>query len=313
MKVAILGNTRLQYSWFVLTHRQGLKMNGHEVIEIDYKSTPLHRIYEQIVAEKPRYVFTHLTFHSHIHPSDVIMGVYKSIKKACDVKFIHTLCDARHEPRYNKDISDIFHMAFLNQTENLAKFESYWNIPVIYAPYCAMTQGKLANPVSELAFGNQLIFPGTPHAHPERRNFLNKVQQIMPLMYLQTQSANDLRHRTPELSISAKAILSACIGYDIMHYNEVRPWQYLGSGACLIHRKFKGEDDLIPDNLYLEYKSPKEVKEQFERACKEDTLPMRKRAFDFMQRHHNSKVRMYNMIECLEERQNTIKSFIWEL
>ena len=313
MKVAILGNTRLNYSWFVLTHRQGLKLNGHTVIDIDYKTTPLMEIHNRLVSENPKYVFTHLTFHAHIHPPDVILNVLEQVKNKTGTKFVHVLMDARHEPRYNKDISDVFHMAFVNQTENLKKFQDYWRIPVIFEPYCSLVQEKLANPVGELAFDNRLIFPGSPQAHPPRRNFLQRVQQIMPLVYLQTQSANDLRHRTPELSISAKAILSACIGYDIMHYNEVRPWQYLGAGACLIHRKFKGEDDLIPDDLYLEYNSPEEVKEQFAWACNNDTMIMRKKAFDFMQRYHSSKVRMYNVMECLEERQFTTNSFLWEL
>ena len=315
LKIAILGNTRLNYSWFVLTHRQGLKMNGHTVIEIDYKTTPLMEIYNRLVSEKPKYVFTHLTFHQHIHPAPVILDIYKKITKACGAKFIHTLCDARHEPRYNKDISDAFHMAFINQTQNLEKFQNYWKIPVIFAPYCALAQEELAKPVNELTFDNRLIFTGSPGAHKERVDFLRRVQQIMPLIYLQTQSANDLRHRTPELSISTKAILSACVGYDIMHYNEVRPWQYLGAGACLIHRKFKGEDDLIPNDLYLEYNSPQEVKEQFARIDVEPEMIMarRKKAFNFIQKYHNSKVRMYNIMECLEERQSTTKSFIWEL
>jgi hypothetical protein len=313
MKVAILGNTKLNYSWFVLTHRQGLKMNGHDVVEIDYKSNPLHVIYDRIVSEKPKYVFTHLSFHYHLHPVPVVLDLYKKISRACGTKFIHTLCDARHEPRYNGDISGAFHMAFLNQTENLEKFQNYWKIPVIYAPYCSLAQTELAKPLKELTFDDRLIFPGSPGAHTQRVNFLKQVQQILPLVYLKTQSANDMRHRTPELSISAKAILSACIGYDIAHYNEVRPWQYLGAGACLIHKKFKGEDDLIPDDLYFEYRSPKEVKEQYDRARSEDTMPMRKKAFEFMQKYHNSKIRMYNVIECLEERQNTTKSFLWEL
>ena len=313
MKVAILGNTRLNYSWFVLTHREGLRMNGHEVLEIDYKSTPVSEIYTRLVNENPKYVFTHLTFHQHIHPAPVILEVLKRVKDKTGTRFVHVLMDARHEPRYNGDISDVFHMAFVNQTENLEKFQNYWRIPVIFEPYCSLVQKQLANPVGKYAFRDRLIFPGSPQAHPPRREFLRQVMKSMQLIYLQTQSANDLRHKTPELSISAKAILSACIGYDIMHYNEVRPWQYLGAGACLIHRKFKGEDDLIPDDLYLEYNSPQEVKQQFDRACREDTMPMRKKAFEFMQKHHTSKIRMYNVMECLEERQFTTNSFIWEI
>jgi len=31
MCIVILGNTNLQYSWFVLTFKQGLKLNGYNI------------------------------------------------------------------------------------------------------------------------------------------------------------------------------------------------------------------------------------------------------------------------------------------
>ncbi len=310
MKIAILGNTRLGYSWFVLTHIQGLKLNGHEVIEIDYRTTPLMEIYKQMKSRKPRYCFTHISFH-HIHPIPTILDLYRKITREVGTKFIHVMMDARHEPRYGKDLSNVFHMAFVAQTHNLAKFENIWKIPVIFSPYCAMSQDRMANIAADLTYPH-LVFTGSPNSHPARRDFLNGVQQIMPLTIFQTQSANDLRHRTAELAVSAKAILSACIGHDITHYNEVRPWQYLGAGACLIHKKFAGEDDLIPDNMYLEYKSPADVKAQFNRVCTEDMMPMRKKAFEFMQKCHSAQVRMHNVVECMEERQYTTNSFLWE-
>lgn len=43
-KACILGNTKLNYSWFVKTYRQGLQLNGIETFDIDYKSTPLNQI-----------------------------------------------------------------------------------------------------------------------------------------------------------------------------------------------------------------------------------------------------------------------------
>ena len=310
MNIAILGNTRLNYSWFVLTHRQGLKLNGHEVIEIDYRTTPLMKIYDQMKRTKPRYCFTHISFH-HVHPIATILDLYRKITREVGTKFIHVMMDARHEPRYSNDLSSVFHMAFVAQTHNIAKLENIWRIPVIFSPYCAMKQDRMANIATDLTYPH-LVFTGSPHSHRERSNFINRVQQIMPLTIIQTQSANDLRHRTAELAVSARAILSACIGHDITHYNEVRPWQYLGAGACLIHKKFAGEDDLIPDNMYLEYKSPADVKEQFYMACNEDMMPMRTRAFEFIQRNHNAQVRMHNVVECMEERQYTTNSFLWE-
>jgi len=66
----------------------------------------------------------------------------------------------------------------------------------------------------------------------------------------QTQSKNDIRHKTSEVSASAQCILGFCTGYDIDGFIDVRPFQYMGAGAVMITRKFKGMDDIIPDDLY---------------------------------------------------------------
>ena len=46
MKSVLLGNTKLNYSWFIKTYREGLKLNDVEVYEIDYKSNTLQKIKE---------------------------------------------------------------------------------------------------------------------------------------------------------------------------------------------------------------------------------------------------------------------------
>jgi hypothetical protein len=85
-----------------------------------------------------------------------------------------------------------------------------------------------------------------------------------------------MRHRTQELSASAKCVMGLCTGYDVDHYIDVRPFQYLGSGACMITRKFKGMDDIIPPDLYYPFegynqKDAKYVKELYQRILKTNT------------------------------------------
>jgi len=138
----------------------------------------------------------------------------------------------------------------------------------------------------------------------------------MPIEIFITQSKHDLRNRTPELSVSAKCILGLCTGYDIKHYTDVRPWQYLGTGAFMIMRKFNGIDDIIPDDLYIPfegYNNPQVVKDLFEQWEDKDTMFMRKSAFDFIQTYHSSKVRMENIINVIEGKQDTVRAMLDEL
>lgn len=311
MKVCILGNTKLNYSWFVLTYRQGLQLNGHEVLEIDYRSHSPSEIRDILFAEKPKYVFTHLTFHA-IYPIPKMLNLFEDIRKHTETKFVHILCDAREVPRYSEDISRSFYMSFLNQTKNRAKFQSLWKIPVVFAPYCALSYNEMSSYNKNLDY-KSLIFMGSM-SHRKRNNLITQLKTKMPLKVFQTQSAEDKRSVTHELVASNKAILSACTGYDIDHFNEVRPWQLLGSGACMIHKKFKAEDDLIPDDLYFHHNfDADEIKDIYNRISKEDTSDIRSRAFNFIQKYHSSKVRLKNIMNVLEGKQATTNSFIWEI
>jgi hypothetical protein len=96
----------------------------------------------------------------------------------------------------------------------------------------------MAEPVKDLMF-KKPIFTGSPNSHKDRSQFIKKLQEIMPIKIVTTKSSENLRGRTPELSVSAKCILGLCTGYDIGGYIDVRPFQYLGTGACMIMRKFK--------------------------------------------------------------------------
>jgi hypothetical protein len=62
--------------------------------------------------------------------------------------------------------------------------------------------------------------------------------------------------------------LGLCVGYEIPGYMDVRPFQYLGTGAFMIMRKFQDMDAYIPDDLYVgfqTYDEPQYVKKMWER------------------------------------------------
>ena len=78
-KAVILGNTRLNYSWFVLTYRQGLRRNGWDVIDVDYKSQSLGMIRNTLIEIKPKYVFTHLSFHESVNNVGAVLQMYRDV------------------------------------------------------------------------------------------------------------------------------------------------------------------------------------------------------------------------------------------
>lgn len=311
-KAVILGNTKSPmgrpepYSWFVLSYAQGLKLNGYEVVFIDYKSHSLKQIKEKLISLKIPLIFTHLSFHFNLRPVEQVLQMQRDVIKAIGAKFIHVTMDARSQDRYMGDVSGAFHMAFVGNHEMRENGQRAWRIPAFYSPYSALCYDKMSSVAPDLAF-KQAVFTGNPNSHPDRTDFINKLKKRIPIKIFQTQSGNDLRNRTPELSVSSKLMLCLCTGYNIDGYIDVRPWQYLGTGACCAIRRFKGMDKYIPRDLYWGFdgygnKDADIVAEYYQRSLKEDTMPMRKKAFEYIQQNHSCKVRMKEILNHIEGR-----------
>ena len=89
-------------------------------------------------------------------------------------------------------------------------------------------------------------------------------------------------------------------------YMDVRPFQYLGSGACMIMRKFPNTEHIIPDDLYYpihDYSksSAYQVKELWQEILNTDTNPMREKAFNYIQQNHSCKIRMAEVLRKVKE------------
>ena len=85
---------------------------------------------------------------------------------------------------------------------------------------------------------------------------------------------------------------------------DVRPFQYLGTGAFMIMRKFNDMDSHIPDDLYVpfdSYDEPMVVKRLWDEWKYRDTSDMRERAFKYIQEHHSSQKRMENVLKVMNQ------------
>jgi hypothetical protein len=307
-KALIIGNTNLGYSWFVKTFTQGLNMNNVAVYHIDYKSTPLNDLRWEILKIEPHYIFTHLSFHANIHPTNTIMNFFKDIKSKLPTIIVHTCQDARTKDRYMGDLRGVFDAAFVGTYPMVENCSKAFKIPVFYSPYSSLCYDVMGEWEKELAFKNP-VFTGSPGAHRQgwadnRAGFIESLQKVMKIKIFKTQSAQDLRERTLELSASAKCILGLCVGYEIDGYMDVRPFQYLGAGAFMIMRKFKDMDRYIPEDLYVpfySYNDPMIVKNLWDEWKNRNTTKMREKAFQYMQSHHSCKRRLEDVLKVLEK------------
>ena len=309
-KAVILGNTNLDYSWFVKTYRQGLKRNDVEVHQIDYKSTSLANIKQMLLQIKADMVFTHLTFHAHINPIESVLQMYRDVHKQVGTIFCHSCNDAREVDRYMGSVDGAYQVAFVGTHALVRNCQEAWNIPVHYTPYSSLCYDSMALMTPEFSF-REPVFTGSPNAHrtgwaDNRAKFIEDLQKVLPIQIFKTQSADDLRKHSHELSASTVCILGLCVGYEIDGYMDVRPFQYLGSGACMIMRQFPGTDDIIPPDIYFPFynyssQSAFYIKEQWSNILNMDTNPMRQKAFDYIQQTHSCKVRMAEVLRKVGE------------
>ena len=310
MKAVILGNTKLDYSWFVKTYRQGLKRNDVEIYQIDYKSNALSNIKQMLLQIKADMVFTHLSFHVNVNPVESVLQMYRDVHKQTGSIFCHSCNDAREVDRYMGSVEGAYQVAFVGTHKMVENCQKAWNIPVHYMPYSSLCYDSVAPISPELSF-REPVFTGSPGAHrtgwaDNRAQFIQDLQQILPLKIFQTQSANDLRKRSHELSASAECILGLCVGYEMDGYMDVRPFQYLGSGACMIMRQFPGTDDIIPPDLYFPFynyssQSAFYIKDQWSNILNMDTMPMREKAFNYIQQNHSCKIRLAEVLRKVKE------------
>lgn len=319
MKILVIGNTGIDiaraYSWFVKNVYEGVSILGHEVRGIDFHSISTDVLRNKIYEYKPEIIFTHLTFHKKgLQRLSEILELYGKARKKFGCKIVHYLFDGRSTPRYYGDISHAFDCAFVSQTESISKLSQIWRIPVYFSHYACQKYKEIGKFDKSINIGNKLVYTGNIGSYPEGRGkFLKDLQKIMDLQIFITQSKNDMRNKTLKLSATAKIILSISSGYNIKHFIDTRPWQYLGAGAFLIQKVFKDMKDIIPSNLFAPFYDFDTylVKDLYDYWMnnKKERKQIQKRAFDFMQKYHTCDRRMKDTLNVIFEKREKIRIF----
>lgn len=318
LRILILGNTRLGYSWFVLTATQGAVLLGHQVRHIDFKTNDFGWIREQTEWFRPDLILTHIVFHKPVndkHGLTHVLEWFNDLRKALGTKICYNMGDARTTPRYPHDISSAFDLGLVNNfdPETRARFEQTWKVPTIWWPYSALWQKTIADPAPDLK-NLGLVYTGSldraSDLHRRRTEFVEQLKAAfaaakLPFTIYQTQDPKgDMRHRTAELSASTGGVLGLPADNDVPGYLDVRPFQYGGAGAVLYHREVPALEKVFnPARHYIGFNgyNPEAVVDLFKRMQKPSAAAVEKRVrlsvFTHVQKHHCSINRMEDIIE----------------
>lgn len=300
-RFVILGNIQSYYSHFLYSSLEGAIRNGAWAKTVQLTDRPVKNIRDEIDFMKPHFLLAHTIF----GPMRMdVLQMLGEIRRKYGTKIMYHMGDAREMPRYPHPIDEWVDLGLVNHGD-YEKFSNIWRIPCIHWPYMCFYQEDIADVdpryISGLAFTGDLT---ADKHHGPRKQFIQQLRSTMNIKTYPTPETGNTRFQTAELASSAAGILGMQMGENIPLYQDVRPFQYIGSGSVYFHDQCEAMDTFFePEYHYVPYKrnDAKHLKMQYDRfTSPEESVKIRRQAFEFCQRYHSSKERIESIIRYFE-------------
>lgn len=324
LRIACLGDYSRYFSWYLHGVMQGSILNGYWFRPIDIKQN-VETIEENLRYFKPHYVFTHMILGEHINTysgvreRDIFFNFLKQMKSILGFKILHQEGDPRGS-RYEFSIKDVVDLVLLNN-KDFDKFK-FWDVPCIHWPYFSMLQDEIHpgdNRVScQIAFGGNVVGDRTiEHVHYGRYEFIEKLKEKFNVKIFPDDIIGNSRFFTPEVAATAKSVLGIHQGFNLHGYLDTRPFQYCGAGALYFHDKNDAIDQFFQEGVHFVQYGRFNIdsfteKFNYYQENREANKTIRRQAFEYCQKHHNSKIRVKQAIDVIEGKK-TYPLYIGEL
>jgi hypothetical protein len=302
IRVAILGKCTTYPSYFNIGALEGAYRNECLAFPIPLlPQADISYIKNQIDFYKPDYLLCHCIFDRKPWNRDIMFQILNKARKKWGTKVCYHMGDARKTPRYPHDISDIVDLGLVNHGE-FESFSKIWDIPTIHWPYGCLYQKKIAAKNNDLI--GEIVFTGgldSGEHHNERRVFVSELSKRYKIKTFPDKKYGNSMFMTDVVSASYNAVLGTQMGKDIHLYEDVRPFQYVGSGAVYFHEDHENMNKFFGDYVhYIPYK-PNDVDDfmkKYTQYC--DNMSIRKNAFEFGQKYHSTKERFRMVLDFFD-------------
>jgi hypothetical protein len=308
LRIAAIGDYLNYYSYFLYGVMEGAIRCGAWFRPISLFGNTLEDVRRQVNVFKPNIILCHCIFNKEPHSRDEIFDTFNMFRKRYgSVVFYHS-GDARTVPRYPDDISKIVDFCLVNHS-NLKVMEDKWKVPCFFWPYACLYQPDIskANPkfLADVAFTGYLSDSGH---HADRLGFINSIKERVNVRLYPDEDIVDTKFITDIISASSKAVLGYQMGNDIPGYVDVRPYQYIGSGAVYMQDRHHNIDSVFADGEHyvgFERGNVDSFIEMYEYyAIKNPDLgnEIRRSGFKYCQEKHSTAVRMRRVIDIYRKR-----------
>ena len=302
LRICGLGDYRYYYSYFLYGITEGAIRNGAWFRPVSLVGQSLVAVEGQIRWFKPHILLCHMIFNKENR--EQVFELLRKIKKDGTIIIYH-LGDARAQPRYVGDISDIVDFVLMNHGL-LKEFSNIWKVPTYHWPYMSLYQKDIAE--KEKQFSANVVFTGTlarseGDIHTERTLFIEKLKERINVTVYPCLGMTNTRFQTAEVATSANVIMNVQMAREIPLYLDVRPFQYIGAGALYFHDESEAMDKFFKDGVhYVKYKRGdvddfvSKYNYYVKKKPKEGNK-IRRQGFKFCQTFHSTKERMEFVID----------------
>lgn len=306
LRIACLGDYQNYYSYFLYGAMEGAILNGAWFRPIPLFGTGLESVKAQLNFFKPHILLIHMIFNKRPYRQEDVFQILRDVRLRYGTKVFYHMGDARKNPRHPEDISNFVDAGLVNNGL-YCEFSNIWHVPCFHWPYPCLQQEKIyhRSQVPEI-YHREVVFTGSVDDnmhHKERADFIKKLKEAIDVTVFPIPITGNTRFQTADVSGGADAVLGVQMGLDIPLYLDVRPFQYIGSGALYFHDNCDAMNYFFDSGTHFV---------SYERNNSEDFLnnfyyytqhnkrageKIRMEGFAYAQKYHSTKARMNGVIQ----------------
>jgi len=277
----------------------------------------LDEIEMQIRWFRPHLIIGHMYFNKRPHEPRQLLKMLGRIREM-GTKVAYHMGDAKIVSKFPDDISKFVDFALVNHT-NYQEIEKAWGVPCHHWPYMCFQQN---GGEKKAEFEKKVVFTGSlddGKYHGARKIFIEKLRKEIEVTTFPNSQVGNTRFMTADVSMSAGCVLGVQMEPQINGYLDVRPFQYIGSGALYFQDRCEAMDRVFkPDYHYVSYRTGSV--EDFITKYKyyveehpEEGEKIRLQGRRFCQNYHSTKERVKFAMDIAEGKEVTNRIYLKDL